>query len=52
LPHRELASLSGLARETASRILGKLRQRGIVEEVEGGGLKIVNREALNQRELL
>jgi CRP-like cAMP-binding protein len=52
LPHRELACLSGLARETTSRILSKLRQRGIIEEVEGGGLKIVNREALHQRQLL
>jgi CRP-like cAMP-binding protein len=52
LPQRELASLSGLARETTSRTLSKLRQRGIVEEVEGGGLKIVNREALDQRQLL
>jgi DNA-binding transcriptional regulator YhcF (GntR family) len=52
LPHRELACLSGRARETTSRILSKLRQRGIVDEVEGGGLKIVNREALHQRQLL
>ena len=51
LPHRELACLSGLARETTCRILSKLRQQGIVEEVEGGGLKIVNREALHQRQL-
>jgi CRP-like cAMP-binding protein len=52
LPHRELACRSGRARESTSRILSKLRQRGIVEEVEGGGLKIVNREALHQRQLL
>ena len=52
LPHRELACLSGLARETTSRILSKLRQQGIVEEVEGGRLKIVNRDALHQRQLL
>ena len=39
-------------RETLSRIISKLRQRGIVEEVEGGGLKIVNREASDQRQLL
>jgi CRP-like cAMP-binding protein len=52
LPHRELACLSGLARETTSRIFSTLRQRGIVEEVEGGGLKIVNREASDQRQLL
>jgi CRP/FNR family transcriptional regulator, cyclic AMP receptor protein len=52
LPHRELASLSGLARETTSRTLSKLRQRGIVEEVQGGGLKIIDRESLRQRNLL
>ena len=52
LPHRELASISGLARETTSRTLSKLRQRGIIEEVDGGGLRIVNREALQQRQLL
>jgi CRP-like cAMP-binding protein len=52
LPHRELACLSGLARETTSRIFSTLRQRGIVEEVEGGGLKIFNREASDQRQLL
>ena len=28
LPHRELGSLSGLARETVTRILGKLEQKG------------------------
>ncbi|MCP9772863.1 Crp/Fnr family transcriptional regulator [Synechococcus sp. Tobar12-5m-g] len=52
LPHRELAALSGLARETTSRTLSKLRQRGIVVEVHGGGLKIVDRESLRQRDLL
>jgi len=33
-------------------MLSKLRQRGIVKEVEGGGLKNVKREALHQRQLL
>jgi CRP-like cAMP-binding protein len=51
-PDRELACLPGLARETTSRMLSKLRQRGIVKEVEGGGLKNVKREALHQRQLL
>jgi hypothetical protein len=45
LPHRELASLTELARETASRTLSQWRQRGIVEELEGGCLKSINREA-------
>lgn len=49
---RELASLSGMARETASRTLSKLRQRGTVADVEGGGLRIVNLEPLSHRNLL
>jgi len=52
LPQRELATLSGLARETTSRTLSKLRQRGTVVEVEGGGLRIVDPEALRRRGLL
>ncbi|WP_017327304.1 cyclic nucleotide-binding domain-containing protein [Synechococcus sp. PCC 7336] len=31
LPHRELGSLSGLARETVTRILGKLEQKGLIQ---------------------
>ena len=52
LPQRELASLSGLARETASRAMSKLRQKGIIVEVDGGGLRIANLEALRRRGLL
>jgi CRP-like cAMP-binding protein len=52
LPQRELAVLSGLARETTSRTLSKLRQRGIVAEVPSGGLRIVDTEALQRRGLL
>jgi CRP/FNR family transcriptional regulator, cyclic AMP receptor protein len=52
LPQRELAVLSGLARETTSRTLSKLRQRGIVVQVEGGGLRIVDSEAMRRRGLL
>lgn len=48
----ELANLSGMARETASRTLSKLRQRGTVEAVEGGGLKIADLESLQRRDLL
>jgi uncharacterized membrane protein len=39
-------------RDTLSRIISKLRQRGIVDRVQSGGLKIVNREAPQQRQLL
>ncbi|MDB9528116.1 Crp/Fnr family transcriptional regulator [Oscillatoria sp. CS-180] len=31
LPHRELSSLSGLARETVTRVLNKLEKKGLVE---------------------
>ena len=31
LPHRELGSLSGLARETVTRILGKLETKGLIQ---------------------
>jgi CRP-like cAMP-binding protein len=52
LPQRELATLSGLARETTSRTLSKLRQRGIVVEAGGEGLRIADPEALRRRGLL
>jgi len=41
LPQRELAALSGLARETASRTLSRLRREGLVESVSAGGLRLV-----------
>jgi CRP/FNR family cyclic AMP-dependent transcriptional regulator len=31
LPHRELSSLSGLARETVSRVLSKLEKKGLIQ---------------------
>lgn len=52
LPQRELATLSGLARETTSRTLSRLRQRGIVADLPGGGLQIVQVEALRRRGLV
>jgi len=30
LPHREISSLSGLARETVTRVLTKLEKRGLI----------------------
>ncbi|MGB3138558.1 MAG: helix-turn-helix domain-containing protein, partial [Nodosilinea sp.] len=30
LPHRELSSLSGLARETVTRVLSKLEKKGLI----------------------
>lgn len=41
LPQRELAALSGLARETASRTLARLRQQGLVEPLPAGALRLV-----------
>ena len=52
LPHRELASLSGLARETASRILSNLRKGGVVVETSDGGLQLLDLQPLRRRGLL
>jgi CRP/FNR family cyclic AMP-dependent transcriptional regulator len=51
LAQGELGLLAGLARETASRTLSKLRSRGTVEEVEGG-LRIRDLQPLIKRGLL
>lgn len=52
LPQRELALLAGLARETASRTLSRLRQRGTVAVTGAGGLQLHNLEPLRRRGLL
>jgi CRP-like cAMP-binding protein len=51
LAQRELALLAGLARETASRTLSKLRQKNVVVEEEGG-LRLVDLQPLQKRGLL
>ena len=51
LAQRELALLAGLARETASRTLSKLRQKNVVAEEEGG-LRLVDLQPLHKRGLL
>lgn len=51
LAQRELGLLAGLARETASRTLTKLRGRGTVEEV-AGGLRIADLQPLIKRGLV
>jgi CRP/FNR family cyclic AMP-dependent transcriptional regulator len=51
LAQREMGVLAGLARETASRTLSKLRQRGTVEE-HNGLLRIVDLQPLIKRGLL
>lgn len=45
LPHRELSSLSGLARETVTRVLTKLEKRGIIRR-EADSLTIPDLPAL------
>jgi CRP-like cAMP-binding protein len=51
LGQRELALLAGLARETASRTLSKLRSRGTVAE-QDGSLRIADLQLLQKRGLL
>lgn len=51
LPQRELALLAGLARETASRTLSKLRARGTVSELDGG-LQLSDLQPLRKRGLI
>lgn len=51
LAQREVGAIAGLARETASRTLSKLRSRGTVQEVDGM-LRITDLKALRQRGLL
>lgn len=45
LPHRELSSLSGLARETVTRVLSKLEKKGLIER-DRTVLRIVDLSAL------
>lgn len=46
LPHRELANLSGLSRETTSRILSHLRKSGVVMDRNDGGLQVTDLQSL------
>ncbi|MEM8503232.1 MAG: Crp/Fnr family transcriptional regulator [Cyanobacteria bacterium P01_D01_bin.1] len=47
LPHRELSGLSGLARETVTRVLSKLEKKGLIQR-DRDILKIVDVEALEK----
>ncbi|MDB9314328.1 Crp/Fnr family transcriptional regulator [Spirulina sp. CS-785/01] len=47
LPHRELSSLSGLARETVTRVLTKLEKKGLIKR-EQDVLRIPDLEALER----
>jgi CRP/FNR family cyclic AMP-dependent transcriptional regulator len=47
LPHRELSSLSGLARETVTRVLGKLERKNLIQRLpDRDVLCILNPEGL------
>ena len=52
LAQREIALLAGLARETASRTLSKLRTRGTVAAAEDGAFTIADLQPLVRRGLL
>ena len=52
LAQRELALLAGLARETASRTLSRLRSRGTVVSTAEGGLQLTDLEPLRKRGLV
>jgi CRP/FNR family transcriptional regulator, cyclic AMP receptor protein len=45
LPHRELSSLSGMARETVTRVLGKLEKKGLIQR-SSDAFQIVDIDAL------
>jgi CRP-like cAMP-binding protein len=47
LPHRELSSMSGLARETVTRVLSKLEDKKLIER-EGSVLRILNLASLQR----
>ena len=46
-PHRELSSLSGLARETVTRVLSKLEKRGLIER-DRNSMRIPDLEVLEE----
>jgi hypothetical protein len=51
LGQRELAAIAGLSRETTSRTLSKLRERGYLEET-AAGMRLLSEEPLKRRCLL
>ena len=52
LAQKEIALVAGLARETASRTLSKLRTRGTVTVAESGAFQLTNLQPLVKRGLL
>lgn len=49
LPHQEIASLSGLTRETVSRVLGKLEKKGVIERSSRELLHVPNLQVLEKQ---
>lgn len=49
LPHQEIASLSGLTRETVSRALSSLEKKGLIERPSRDLLRVPNLPALEKR---
>ena len=52
LAQKEIALIAGLARETASRTLSKLRTRGTVSVTPEGSLQVIDLKPLLKRGLL
>lgn len=52
LPQGEIAILAGLARETSSRAMSKLRQRGLVAQGDDGALQLTTLDPLRKRGLV
>jgi len=49
---KEIALIAGLARETASRTISKLRSRGTIIDTKNGGLQLIDLKPLVKRGLL
>lgn len=52
LSQKELGLLAGLSRETTSRTLNRLRQKGTIAVTPSGGLRLVDLQPLRRRALL
>jgi CRP/FNR family cyclic AMP-dependent transcriptional regulator len=52
LSQKELGLLAGLSRETTSRTLNRLRQKGTIDVTPSGGLRLVDLQPLRRRALL
>lgn len=48
LPHQELASLSGLTRETVSRVMSKLEKKGTIQRSDSQAIRVPNLQTLEK----